>query len=142
SRGDAFYITSTNITGSEDSGLTGFQQIRSTSERPARASQLFRRKIRASFNEAAAVEHDATLQPAGVGVRARHYEHMSDVLVLTLAGCVIPPRGPLHMVDAFEADKFRVSQQADVRRLFNATNEVFRHCVSEAGTPDEHVHVL
>src|SRR5438128_7017190 len=46
------------------------------------------------------------------------------------------------MVDAFKADNFRVCQQADVRGLFDSTNEVFRHCVSKARTSDEYVHVL
>src|SRR5262249_3591466 len=68
--------------------------------------------------------------------------NVSNVLLLGFAGFAIPPRDPLEMVDAFEADNFRVCQQADVRRLFNATNEIFRHCVSEARTPDEQVDAL
>src|SRR5215471_12182348 len=77
-----------------------------------------------------------------IRIRSGRYEHVSDVLLLGFAGFAIPPRNPLEMVDAFEADNFRVCQQADVRRLFNATNKIFRHCVSEARTSDEHVHVL
>jgi hypothetical protein len=67
---------------------------------------------------------------------------VSDVFLLGFAGFGIPPRDPFKMVDAYEADDFRVYEQADVRRLFNATNEIFRHCVSEARTSDKHVHVL
>src|SRR5215831_15939673 len=142
SRGDAFDVAATNIPGSENSGHTAFQQVWPTGERPVRAGQIFRRKIGTCLNKAFVIERDATIEPAGVGVRSGHYEHVSDVLLLGFAGFAIPPRDPFEMVDAFEADNFRACQQADVRRLFNATNEIFRHCVSEARTSDEHVHVL
>src|SRR5262249_7387571 len=92
--------------------------------------------------EAFVVEHDTILEPAGVGVRSGHYEQVSDVFLLGFAGLSIAPRDPFEIVDASEADDFRVYEQADVRRLFNATNEILRHCVSEARTSDEHVHVL
>src|SRR5215469_7882647 len=125
SRGDAFDVAATNIPGGENSGHTAFQQVGPTGERPVRAGQLFCRKVGTCFNEAFVVEHDATIEPAGVGVRSGHYEHVSDVLLLAFAGLAIPPRDPFEMLDAFQADNFHVCQQADVRRLFNATNEIF-----------------
>jgi hypothetical protein len=82
-----------------------------------------------------------TIEPAGVGVRSGHYEHVNDIPLLSCAGFAIPPRDPFEMIDTFEPDNFRVCQQADVRRLFNSTNEIFRHCVSEARTSDEHIYV-
>lgn len=132
SRGDAFDVAATNIPGSEHSGHTAFQQAGPASERPARTGQFFRRKIGTGFNEAFVVEHDATLEPGGVGVRSCHYEHVSDVLLLGFAGFGIPPRNPFEMVDAYEADDFRMSEQADFRRLFNTANEILRRCVGEA----------
>src|SRR5215471_1673977 len=141
-RGDAFDIASANIPGSKNSGPAGFEQIGSASERPARAGQFLRGKIGTCFNEAFVVEHDATFEPAGVGVRSCHYEHVGDVLFLGFAGFAIAPRDPFEMVDTYEADDFRVYEQADVRRLFNPTNEILRHCFSETRTSDEHIHVL
>jgi hypothetical protein len=67
---------------------------------------------------------------------------MSDVLLLGLSSLGIPYRDSFEMINAFEADKFRVCQYGDVRGFFNATNEVFRHCVNEARPSDDYVHVL
>ena len=107
-----------------------------------RAGQLFWGKIGTCLNETFVVEYDATAEPTGVGIRSCHYEHVGDILLLDFAGLSVPPSNPFEMVDAFKADNFRVCQQADVRGLFDSTNEVFRHCVSKARTSDEYVHVL
>ena len=76
------------------------------------------------------VEHDAPVEPSGVGVRSCHYEHMSDILLLGLSSLSIPHRESFEMINAIETDKFGVYQYGDVRGLFNVPNQVFRHCIS------------
>src|SRR5260370_15049624 len=113
-----------------------------TAERLVRAGQLFWGKIGTCLNETFVVEYDATAEAAGVGIRSCHYEHVGDILFLDFSGLSVPPRNPFVMVDPFKADNFCVCQQADVRGLFDSTNELFRQCGSKARTSVEYEHIL
>src|SRR5947209_17868782 len=67
---------------------------------------------------------------------------MSNILLLGLSSLSIPYRDSFEMINAIEADKFGMYQYGDVRGLFNAPNQVFRHCVNDARASDDYVHVL
>ena len=90
-----------------------------------RANQFFRRKIGTRLDEPFAVQNDAAFEPTGVWDRSRHHKHVRNYPFVGLASLSILPRDAFEMVEAFEADNFRVCQQADVGRLADSTNKVF-----------------
>jgi len=76
-----------------------------------RVLQIFHRQIRASLDEAVAIERDAAVEPICIRVSSSHDEHVRNALVLGSAGLVISPRDSLQVFAALELNKLSMCEQ-------------------------------
>jgi len=80
--------------------------------------------IRSGLDEAFRVTGDTPIEPAGVGNRAGHDEDVTDVARLDAPGGGVPPAHTFDVVDAFEADDFRVRSEYDLRIVLDSPDQI------------------
>jgi hypothetical protein len=102
--------------------------------------QLFLAEVGSSFHEAVIIEHDAALEPAGIRLRSRHQEHVSDIACFG-SPIATRPGDALQSIGAVELRELRLRMQADVRGLLDAANKVLRHALGQSVGAHQHVNV-
>src|SRR5882672_4883164 len=101
--------------------------------------QIFGSQIGTGLDESLTVERHTSVQPARIGNRARHCENKLDVSHLDAQRLTVAPRHSLKMVTSFESDNFSVGAQLDLRALFDTSNQISRHALSQSARSHQHV---
>src|SRR5689334_9426911 len=122
-RRDALDVAAAHVANREDSGAIRLEQVRGTGEWPFPGPQLLGREIRAGFHESLVVESNTPVEPARVGDRPGHHEHVPDVVRLDIAGSLVAPPDPLEPSVPFQANNLGTGPQHDRWRLFDSANE-------------------
>ena len=94
---------STNIAYRKYSGQTGFEQMRSTRERPLSGGEIFRRQIWSRLDKALSIKSHTSVQPMCVWYCPSHNEEVAYIASLYVSGYVIPPARALKMIAAFKS---------------------------------------
>src|SRR5207249_11896202 len=97
SRRDAFDVAAAYVADGEDSGPIRLQQVRRPRQRPGGCRQILLRQVRTGLDESARVEHDAAIEPAGIGDGTSHDEDVSDAMRLDDACPAIAPLDAIEM---------------------------------------------
>ena len=129
--GDPFHTAAANITDSEYSGHIGLEELRLARVQPSRRRQVFAAQISARADEAFVIERNAGVQPLRTRQRAGHQKHVLNVVHLGNIPWRSLPGYPAKLLLAFERRNFGLHAQTDVRRLFNAPDEILRHAVRQ-----------
>src|SRR5215831_6439621 len=123
----------------KNSRQAGLKHLRTAIEHP---SKLFRHgiKVAAGENEPFIIECQTSSQPVGVRRGSGHYEYMADWMGLGCAAFRVP--GHTFQVGvALEPDDLRAVMYVDLRILFDALNQVARHCLRQAVRSHQYVHL-
>src|SRR5881628_3276694 len=83
-----------------------------------------------------ACKGNTSIEPARVGVRPGHHEHVADVVRLDVAGSLVAPPDPLEPSVPFQANNLGTGPQHDRWRLFDPANEIAGHGVRQSIFPD------
>src|SRR6267142_5129507 len=122
----SFQISPANISNSEHTGQTGFQEIRRTLKGPLGFRQIFRGEIQAGLDKASLIAGYTTTEPSRIRHRAGHRKEMSYVVRLSLSGLIIAPGYALKVIASFQRNHFSVGTKFYIRRLFDAPDQVAR----------------
>ena len=107
--------------------------------RPFRSRELLGREVRAGLHKSLVIKGNTSIEPARVGVRPGHHEHVADVVRLDVAGSLVAPPDPLEPSVPFQANNLGTGPQHDRWRLFDPANEIAGHGVRQSIFPDQHV---
>ena len=88
-------VAAPRIADREDAGSICLEQMRRTRVRPFRSRELLGREVRAGLHKSFVIEGNSSIEPARVGVRPGHHEHVADVVRLDVAGSLVAPPDPL-----------------------------------------------
>src|SRR5437868_3444192 len=128
-RGDPLHAVRARIADAEDAGDAGLHEVGAARKGPVRARQILGAEIGARLHELLLVHDEATFQPRGVGIGARHEEQVRDRPRLALARVEVLPADALEPSVALERDDLTARGQVDVRRPFDALDQVAGHAV-------------
>ena len=106
--------------------------------RPTRRGQVLRRQVRTGLDESAPVECHAAIEPPCTRHRARHHEHVSDVMCFDGVRTTIAPLDAIEVLCAVQRDQL-CPKPCDRRMLLDATNQVARHRIGQPRFPDQQV---
>src|SRR5437879_11775698 len=81
----ALHIAATNISDSEHTGQTGFEQIWRARKRPLGFRQVFRREIYAGLDKPSLITRYTTTEPCRIRHRAGHRKEVGTVARLSLS---------------------------------------------------------
>src|SRR6185437_9556080 len=81
-----------------------------------------------------------TIEPGGIRHRAGHRKEMGDVVRFSLSALIVAPAYALKVIVSLQRNHLRVDEKFNVRRLFDAPYQVTRHCRSQAGRSNKHIH--
>src|SRR5262249_11987712 len=98
-------------------------------------AQVFWRQIRTSLDETFSVERDAAIKPTGIRIRTGHDEDVTDLVVLGLIRFTVSPANGFEVIASFKAHDLCASVLY-IRTLFNPTNQVARHTLSQRVRPN------
>src|SRR5262249_20376732 len=139
---DSLAAVRAHVTHCEHSRMAGFEQIRTAGERPMRALQDLFVQVEPGLHETLAVQRHEALEPVAVGAGAGHREYVTDGPRRLLALRLIEPGDSLEVLFALQGYDFGSAMERDVRRLFDAADEIPRHARCEIGPADQHVNVM
>src|SRR5262249_10612114 len=102
-----------------------------------RSAQVFWRQIRTSLNEAFGVECDATIKPTRIRGRTGHDENARDLVLLSFLRFIVSPANGFEVIaSSFKAYDLCVRMKYDIRTLFDPTNQIARHILSQRDRPN------
>src|SRR2546427_11981946 len=103
-RGLSLDVAAPRIADREDAGSICLEQMRRTSVRPFRSRELLGREVRAGLHKSLVIKGNTSIEPARVGVRPGHHEHVADVVRLDVAGSLVAPPDSLEPSVSFQAN--------------------------------------
>src|SRR6185436_12638744 len=97
-RGHALEASSAHVADGEDSGETGLEEVRGSSQRPFRGRQVLRRQVRSCLDKALIIQRKTAIEPASVRDGSRHHEDVLDTARFDSARSIITPANPLQLI--------------------------------------------
>src|ERR1700687_5221353 len=138
-RRNTLHIARPYIPYGKHSRKTGFEQIRSTRQRPMCGRQIHRNQVYARLDASSFIERQTACKPARVRVRSHHQENVPDVAGLQVASLIVAALHVIQPVGSLQGNDLSVSVQRDCFTFFNPANQIARHRVRQAPRSDHHV---